>query len=179
LTRIKGREDLTYEVTACKDRLEQIIGAEVPMFCYPNGRYDYRVIEELKRAGYKGARTTRMLSVTSTFNPFEIPTSLQVFPHLKSGYVRGLGRAKNILGIWRFTTQLSGFPSWIALGKELFDQALQKGGIWHLYGHSWEIEQLALWKELEEMLDYVANRDGVIYASNAQMLSTVTCAASF
>ena len=60
--------------------------------------------------------------------------------------------------------------SWVELGKTLFDQTLRDGGIWHLYGHSWEIEELGLWDDLKRMLDYVRNRPGVIYANNSQAL---------
>jgi len=60
--------------------------------------------------------------------------------------------------------------NWVQLGKKLFDQVSAEGGIWHLYGHSWELEALNLWDELREMLDYVARRPGVSYLSNAQVV---------
>jgi hypothetical protein len=56
------------------------------------------------------------------------------------------------------------------MGKILFDQVLREGGLWHLYGHSWEIEQGGLWAGLAEMLDYVCGREGVLYLSNRDVL---------
>jgi hypothetical protein len=47
---------------------------------------------------------------------------------------------------------------------------LTEGGIWHLYGHSWELEALNLWDELAEMLDYVAHRPGASYLLNSQVV---------
>ena len=44
------------------------------------------------------------------------------------------------------------FQDWLELGKAKFDRVLRKGGVWHLYGHPWEIEKLGLWAQLEEML---------------------------
>ena len=61
--------------------------------------------------------------------------------------------------------------SWVELGKALFDLVLCEGGVWHLYGHSWEIEEKGLWDELKEMLDYVAEREGVQYVTNAEVLN--------
>jgi peptidoglycan-N-acetylglucosamine deacetylase len=170
LTRSRG-EQLGREVRTCKQMLEQSVGEEVSMFCYPNGRYNPRVVQEVRCAGYKGARTTCMLSTSTDFRPFEMPTTLQAFPHPRTGYLRDLGRAKNIPGLWKFTTELSRFESWLDLGKRLFSQVLEHGGIWHLYGHSWEIDDLALWGELREMLDHVSHRKGVTYVTNRQLLS--------
>ena len=164
--------ELEREVTVCKQVLEQMIGTEVSMFCYPNGRYSPRVIRELKYAGYKGARTTQMLAIKSAFLPFEMPTTVQAYPHPKAGYLRDLGRAKNVSGLWRFTTELSQFETWLELAKRLFSQVLGRGGIWHLYGHSWEIEAGGIWDDLREILDHVSNREGVTYMTNGQLLSS-------
>jgi peptidoglycan/xylan/chitin deacetylase (PgdA/CDA1 family) len=165
-------KQIEHEVSACKQRLQQVVGKEVSMFCYPNGRYNPRVIEHVRRAGYIGARTTWMLSTKSHFHPFEMPTTVQAFPHPAGEYLRDLGRARNIRGLWKFSTELRRFRNWVDLGKELFNQVLERGGIWHLYGHSWEIEDLAMWSQLGEMLDYVSNREDVLYLTNGQLLST-------
>lgn len=174
LTRFHSRSEVRREVTVCKDNLEQITGREVTMFCYPNGRYDDTVIREVQDAGYRGARTTRMLSVGTTFNPFEMPTTLQAYPHGSAGYIKDLGRARCASGLWRFTTELSDFQSWLDIGRRLFSRVMERGGIWHLYGHSWEIDEHELWSELVEMLDYVAHREGVLYLTNSCALSLVT-----
>jgi hypothetical protein len=55
------------------------------------------------------------------------------------------------------------------LGKQLFDEVLEDGGIWHLYGHSWEIEELGIWDDLLEMLDYVSHHSNVTYLTNGQL----------
>jgi peptidoglycan/xylan/chitin deacetylase (PgdA/CDA1 family) len=167
-------EQIKHEVKDSKEALEQLVGEPVLMFCYPNGRYSPHIIEEVRGAGYIGARTTWMLSTRTVFSAFEMPTTLQAFPHPRGGYLRDLGRAKNLPGLWRFTTQLSRFERWTEIGKALFDEVLEHGGIWHLYGHSWEIDDLAIWDELEEMLDYVSDRPGVRYLTNAQVLSTLS-----
>lgn len=168
-----GRDQIVYEVRDCKYMLEQVLGERVELFCYPKGRFDYRVVQELSDAGYQGARTTRMLCVNATFLPFEMPTTVQAYPHRTSTYIRNLTRAGNISGLSRYLLGLRSSATWVELGKRLFDHVLRHGGVWHLYGHSWEIEELSIWKQLGEILDYVCNRPGVIYATNRQLLSLV------
>jgi peptidoglycan/xylan/chitin deacetylase (PgdA/CDA1 family) len=167
-------EELHHEVRICKQTLEQTLGSRVPMFCYPNGRYDSEVIRQVKNAGYDGARTTRMLSLRADFLPFEMPTTVQAYPHPRVGYLRNLGRARNIPGLLKYATELSRLESWVDVGKRLFNQVLEHGGIWHLFGHSWEIDELGIWDDLREMLDHVSHRKGVTYATNGQLVSLVS-----
>jgi peptidoglycan-N-acetylglucosamine deacetylase len=165
-----NREDLAHDVVTCKEIIEQTVGREVSMFCYPNGRYNANIIRHLKQAGYKGARTTRMLWMSADFAAFEMHTTVQAYPHPKMNYVRNLGRVGNIPGLVSYLSDLRQFGSWVELGKRLFDQVLKYGGIWHLYGHSWEIEQLGIWSDLAEVLAYVSNHTGVTYATNGELL---------
>lgn len=171
-------EELAQEVQPCKRVLEDIIGREVQMFCYPRGRYDANVVQALQEAGYRGARTVRMLATTSSFNVFEMPTTLQVFPHVRFSYFKNAARARS-LETWRSClVQMPRLGSWLELGKRLFDAVLEKGGIWHLFGHSWEIESLGLWDDLREILDYVCGRDDVQYVPNCALLQSQQTIAS-
>ena len=61
-------EDLAAEIGPCKPRLEDIVGTEVRMFCYPRGRYDSYAVRAVKAAGYSGARTVRMLATPAPLN---------------------------------------------------------------------------------------------------------------
>jgi peptidoglycan/xylan/chitin deacetylase (PgdA/CDA1 family) len=163
-------EELAQEVSPCKPMLEDILGTEVRMFCYPCGRYDANVVRALKQAGYWGARTVRMLATRLEFNPFEMPTSVQIIPHRKVSYIKNVARARKIEGLQVFLSHMTRLNNWLELGKRIFDSVLEKGGMWHLYGHSHEIEKLGLWRDLEEMLDYVGNRKGVMYLPNCEVI---------
>jgi peptidoglycan-N-acetylglucosamine deacetylase len=164
-------KELAEEINPCKPTLEDILGAEVPMFCYPHGRYDSNVVRVLKEAGYRGARTVRMLATGFEFEPFEMPTTVQICPQPVSNYIKNVARARKVEGVQVFLANLTRLGNWLELGKSLFDSVMQNGGIWHLYGHSREIEDLGMWKELEEMLDYVSGCDGVMYVPNGELIA--------
>jgi peptidoglycan/xylan/chitin deacetylase (PgdA/CDA1 family) len=172
LTSLSSQE-LTGEVSDCKQVLQQALGREVTTFCYPRGRFNAKVVSEVKLAGYHGARGTQMLFAGSTFLPFEIPTTVQAYPHRRSNYIRNLIRFGAIPVLLKSVPELIQFEGWLQLGKRMFDRVLRHGGIWHLYGHPWEIEKLGLWPQLGEILEYVSNRSGVIYATNGQLLDLV------
>jgi len=162
--------ELAQEVGSCKRILEDVLGKEVEMFCYPRGRYDANTVRALQNSGYKGARTVGMLRTRPTFNPFEMPTTLQAFPHAPFTYIKNVARART-LESWRSCfVQMPCLANWVELGKRLFDVVLKDGGLWHLYGHSWEIERLGLWGGLRELLDYVCRHEGVSYIPNAALL---------
>jgi peptidoglycan/xylan/chitin deacetylase (PgdA/CDA1 family) len=171
-------EELAQEVGPCKPILEDIIGREVRMFCYPRGRYDASVVRALQEAWYRGARTVRMLATRPAFPPFEMPTTLQVFPHAPFTYVKNVLRAQSLKSLQSCVVQMPRLGSWLELGKRLFDAVLENGGIWHLYGHSWEVERLSLWDDLCEILDYVGGREGVSYVSNCALAPVSATVAS-
>jgi peptidoglycan/xylan/chitin deacetylase (PgdA/CDA1 family) len=172
LTELNAAE-LVNEVCGCKPVLEQMLGREVVMFCYPRGRFNAEVLREVRRAGYGGGRTTRMLCSDEVFPPFEMPTTVQAYPHARSNYLRNIARLGGVSALVQSAAEMVSFESWIQLGKKLFDKVLRDGGVWHLYGHAWELEKLNLWAQLEEVLNYVSGRDGVAYLTNAQLLQRV------
>ena len=160
LPKFRGKE-LKREVSVCKARLEDVLGEPVRMFSYPKGRYSARVVRALKDAGYEGARTTRMMACDLRFDSFEMPTTLQVFPHKRSAYIKNIVRAGNLRRFCDYVIRFRACESWVELGKRLFDRVLSEGGVWHLVGHSWEIERMGLWDQLREMLDYVSGHKEV------------------
>lgn len=165
-----SRKVVAQEVEVCKQSLEEILGGEVRMFAYPRGRHSNVAVRSVRQAGYAGARTTEMFSLALHFDPYKMPTAMHVFPHTKSDYFRNMARAVDLGRAWRYLTRLWQVESWVELSKILFDSILLGSGVFHLYGHSWEIDELGLWKDLEEILDYVSNREDVLYLPNGEVL---------
>ena len=170
LLRGLSARELVAEIAPCKPTLEDILGTPVQMFSYPGGRYDSKVVRALKEAGYGGARTVRMLATRLNFSPFEMPTTVQIFPHRQFTYLKNVVKGHKLECLGAYFAQRARLGNWFELGKRLFDRVLQNSGIWHLYGHSWEIDALNLWDELRAMLDYVSGREGVTYLPNGKIL---------
>jgi len=166
-------DELAREIGDCKETLQEILGADVGMFCYPKGRFNREVLRAVERAGYRGARGTQMLTSTLVFDHFAMPTTLQAYPHRRSNYVRNLVRLGAFNVLLKSIPDLIRFQDWLRLGQVSFDRVMRTGGVWHLYGHSWEIEKLGLWDQLSEMLAYVSHRNGVEYVANGQLLDSV------
>lgn len=169
LWRLQPKE-VDQEVRPCKEVLEDTLGKQVEMFCYPAGRYDTNTVSALQQAGYRGARTVRMLATRPTSDPFRMPTTLQVFPHVPFTYLKNVARGRSLESLQSCLVQMPRLGNWVELGKRLFDEVLGDGGVWHLYGHSWEIERLGLWDGLRELLDYVCWREEVRYVPNCELL---------
>jgi peptidoglycan/xylan/chitin deacetylase (PgdA/CDA1 family) len=165
LTKLNPSE-IAKEVGVCKYRLEQAVGRKIRMFCYPRGRFNGEVVREVRKAGYEGARTTRMFRQDLDFDAFQMPTSLQAYPNTRVQYARNLVRGRNIQGLCEYVFQTIWCHNWVAMAKILFDRILKEGGVWHLYGHSWQIAEMNLWDDLKEILDYVSGREDVRYLTN-------------
>ena len=65
--------DLRAEVEDSKKIIEDRIGRAVQHFCYPYGRYDQRVEEAVRKAGYDSACTTEKGVVQHGANPWQLP----------------------------------------------------------------------------------------------------------
>ena len=61
------------------------------------------------------------------------------------------------------------FLRWDLQAIALFERAKEKGGVFHLWGHSWEIEQHKDWGRLERVLQHIGNRPQVRYVTNNEL----------
>lgn len=57
LPNVLDDETLQFELATSKTRLEEMLGRQIPLFCYPNGRSDARVQRATASAGYRCAVT--------------------------------------------------------------------------------------------------------------------------
>jgi len=167
------------EILGSKKWLEKIIGRPVKIFAYPFGYYNDKVKEAVKQAGFIGARTTEEFCFTRPDNFFQMGTTLHIYPfplrkrnereyHLSRFLFQPL--SGKFLKILKLGLPLSSFLSWSDLAKNTFDFVLKNGGIYHLWGHAWEIEKFGLWPDLEKVLKYIAGSENVFYLTNSQVL---------
>ena len=74
---------------------------------------------------------------------------------------------KNLNGFANYLVALS--FDWKQLIMKLFDKVNESGGVFHIWGHSWEIEENNLWGDLEEILKYVSCGDNISYKTNGEL----------
>jgi len=124
--------ELECEIESNKKFLEDILKTKITKFCYPRGRYDDNVIEAVIKAGYKEARTTKVLCNKEPDNRFKTSTTIHIYQ--RSEY-------KEI--------------DWLKLAKDLFIKTKKENGVYHLWGHSHEIDRDNNWEKLEELLKFI------------------------
>jgi peptidoglycan-N-acetylglucosamine deacetylase len=148
------------EISGSKDYLENILGHDVTIFCYPTGIYDDRLKNIVKKSGFIAARTCKTGDFSLPADPFEWHVTL----HASNG------SPLVTYDIWRKNhLPVASLFDWELRAKCLFDRALEKGGIFHLWGHSWEINNNKEWTKLENVFTYISRRKNVSYVTNSQI----------
>ena len=148
--------------------LEDTLDRPVDMFCYPKGRYTARVRRAVIECGFIGARTTRMFRFDLPADPYLMPATIAVRNCPWTAWVPHCIRTLSWAGLRQVMLKGRGKP-WRELAIGLFEHVLEKGGVWHLWGHSWEIEERGMWDGFRAVLDAVSDHDEVAYLTNGAL----------
>jgi peptidoglycan-N-acetylglucosamine deacetylase len=151
------------EIKAGKDHLEDVIGSPLRSFCYPGGEYDRDHVDLVRQAGFAVARTVQRYVTAPPADLLEVGTTVHAYRHLKD-IVPILRRSS-----WRPGSALARYRDWAPLAIDLFDETLLRGGVFHLWGHSWEIDARSGWASLARVLDHIAGRRQARYISNGDL----------
>jgi len=165
-----------FQIAQGKKELEDMIGKEVTGFCYPGGKYAKRDIDLVKACGFRYARTTMNLRLDIGANQYEIPTTVQFYPHHKSVYVRNFAEAGHWLGRQGALRLAVKHDEWMRRLFALFDYACEHGQMFHLWAHSREIDKIDAWRQLDSFFHHVAG--AVTHENrvdNAQLLRRLIC----
>ncbi|MBC7573960.1 MAG: polysaccharide deacetylase family protein [Herminiimonas sp.] len=153
-----GRKEGNRQITSGKAALEDIVGHSVNGFCYPGGRFGPAQQRMVEAAGFRFARSTMNLRFDCGSDPFAMPTTIQFYPHVAQVYLRNLLSG----GAWRLRNRgllmALRHPDWLQRIAALFDHACDTGQQFHLWCHSWEIDQLDCWPALDAFFARVARR---------------------
>jgi peptidoglycan/xylan/chitin deacetylase (PgdA/CDA1 family) len=147
-----------YQIIEGKRQLEDLLGAGISGFCYPGGKRRQKDVEIIKAAGFRYARTVMNLCFDAGANPFEMPTTIQFYPHDRGVYLRNFAESGNWLKRQDGLRLAVQHEYWIDRLYALFDHACKRGNSFHLWGHSREIDELAAWRELDRFLAYAASK---------------------
>jgi peptidoglycan/xylan/chitin deacetylase (PgdA/CDA1 family) len=152
------------EIQAGKQELEDVIGAPLTSFCYPCGDYTQTHVRITADLGFTLARTVRR-STLEPGPPLETDTTVNAYAHRVDGPL-----ALRMAG-GRPWTAARLFLSWDELALKWFEICLREGGVFHLWGHSWEVDARGDWQRLERVLEHIAGRPDVTYLQNRDLLA--------
>ena len=142
------------EIVDSKAWVESVTGQPCNMFCPPLGRYGAQHLSICQEAGYLGMRTVEFLSLDRPRRHASLrirPTTIHAYPHHAAAYVRNLAKRAALRNLWLLLLH-GPCRQWINLARSLLRHAAQTGGVFHLWGHSWELESLQQWERLELLL---------------------------
>ncbi len=145
-----------HQINDGKKRLEDVLGERVNGFCYPGGRYTRRDVELVKACGFTYARTTMNLCFAVGTQPYEMPTTLQLYPHDRAVYIR------NFAGSGHWLRRAEGLrlalqhADWLRRLYAMFDHACRHGATFHLWGHSKQFDELNAWRDIDAFFAHVA-----------------------
>jgi hypothetical protein len=147
-----------HQIVQGKALLEQALGQAVPGFCYPGGKYRKRHRDMVRAAGFAYARTTENLHSGISADAFSVPVTLQFYPHPPAVFLRNFIR----YGSWwqrsRMLSLALSNRDLLSRLKSALDAVCLQGGVFHLWGHSWELDQFGGWGLLDDFLSYAAER---------------------
>jgi len=154
--------DARQEIRAGKNEVEDIIGAPVTSFCYPRGEYTRAHVRMVRECGFTVARTVRRHHLDPG-DRFESRTTVNAYAHRVDGFA--------VLRMARMRPKAAArmFLGWDDFATAWFDKCLREGGVFHLWGHSWEVDARGDWQRLERVLEYISRRPGVRYVANGAL----------
>lgn len=151
------------EIVDSKQWIEDVVGAPCSMFCPPKGRYGHRHARMVRQAGYLGMRSTELVSLDFPRlrdGLFLMPTTVQAFPGRRVlDFVRNGVKRAAFDNLWRFVVY-GRAVEWSALSRSLLRRVLVCGGVFHLWGHSWEIADADQWRRLDAVFGLMAEVGG-------------------
>jgi len=162
------RAEAARQIGENKRWLEDVTGKSVPGFAYVRGRYNSEVKDVVRQAGFEYARTVENLHHSVVDDPYELPTTMQLFPHDRQIYVRNFLRNPRLTRV-RLLREALAPATMIERIDRLLAACRQAGGYFHLWGHSWEIDEHGLWDALEGVLRRLPQgADTIEFATNDQ-----------
>jgi peptidoglycan/xylan/chitin deacetylase (PgdA/CDA1 family) len=147
------------EIRDSKIWVEEMTGKPCAMFCPPGGKFDDTHIEHVRTAGFEALRSVELLSLDLPRKHgglLIMPTTLQAHPHGFTTYAKNAAKRHAWRNLWHYV--LHGRTAhWDRLSHTLFDMVRTRGGVFHLWGHSWELEQTAQWERLDEVFAFLGD----------------------
>lgn len=132
----------TYELLKDKENLEKITGNMIRGFAYPYSAKNEETISALKSIGFEYARLA-----SSTY---------------------GFSQPENFY-LWEPSCHFKDFDSVYPKFTSIENQSWNYGGVFYIWGHSFELKDEEAWKKFEEMCEEISERENVWYVTNIEL----------
>jgi peptidoglycan-N-acetylglucosamine deacetylase len=166
LTRVP-EDEVRRELATSKEYLSALVGTEVTSFCYPRGSHDPAIAQAVQDAGYTYARTVRRFELGMAGGRFMAGTTLEAH---RSPLPRMHHELASMATVTRYRpVRTLRMLDWEQLARQMFDQAVARGGVFHLWGHSWVVERAGDWDRLDRVLAYISGHPRATYVTNAEL----------
>jgi hypothetical protein len=162
------------QISQSKQWIESTVGLPCPMFCPPLGKFNALHHRQIAEAGFWGYRTVELLSTDRprTRQTLRVmPTSVQAHTHGRVPLIKNALKRRNWRNLMKAIQMASG--NWVETAKALFEDASLHEGVFHLWGHSWEIDENEQWEDLDRLLGWLAERikaNQAVSLTNAEVL---------
>jgi hypothetical protein len=146
------------DIIDSKSWVESKTGLPCLMFCAPKGKYRSRHLKMISKAGYLGLRSVELTSLEFPRRKAGLllmPTTIQAYPHGFFAFAQNAIKRAAFGNLWRFVVH-GRSAEWPTLAQSLLLHALKFGGVFHLWGHSWELQETGQWQRLEELLRFMS-----------------------
>jgi hypothetical protein len=165
------------EIEGSRDWLQQVTGRPVTAFCYPRGLYNATSRALVAEAGFTAARTVALYRLDAGHDPLALPTTVHIYPFplrpTRSCRARFEPVRRILPHVVRLRLPLFALRSWRAMALSLLDRAASTGGVWHLWGHGWEVERYGMWSDLEGVLDAASRYPEAHCVTNSELVQEV------
>jgi peptidoglycan/xylan/chitin deacetylase (PgdA/CDA1 family)/O-antigen/teichoic acid export membrane protein len=175
LTRL-SHDDARREIAQGKAWLEDVLSSAVSSFCYPRGKFSARVAELVADAGFVGARTTMNSLLSAPSDPFRWGVSTQALSHSRAIQVRHALLEHNWLGVDNYARVFRWSREWTDHFERAVSHVSERGGIAHLWFHSWKLDEADQWAELELLLDRLKTQYSFKCATNGELFARLDTA---
>jgi peptidoglycan/xylan/chitin deacetylase (PgdA/CDA1 family) len=157
------------EVVEGKQWLEALTGAPTVAFCYPRGKFNRRLVALVRQAGFSGARTCRFNLTGWPADPFLWGVSTHAYSHSTQVQLRHALLESNFRGFYDFFGTHHAATDWEMHFLHGLSRVASRGGIAHLYLHSWEIEERREWDKLRRVLCRIAAHPTLERVTNGEL----------
>ncbi|MCA6122027.1 polysaccharide deacetylase family protein [Bradyrhizobium sp. WSM 1704] len=166
------------EIVGSKAWLEDVTGRQCSMFCPPTGAFLRSHLKMIRKAGFVGLRTVELGSLDLPRRRAGLalmPTTVQAYPHGLAAFARNAVKRMAFANLWRFLVH-GRSADWSQLARSLLNKAIERGGVFHLWGHSWELRDSSQWRRLDDVLrlmrDVAGDAPNLTNAELARISST-------